>query len=478
MTTLNSDQVYAIIDQIARTPGKNDKQAIIAQHIGDPTFKFALVAALDPLTTYGMAKRPVVSDNTRLGGGVFDNSTLLILDDLRTRKLTGNNAIETVRGEMERLSLASAELFWRIIAKDLRAGFGESTVNKVAKGTIRDFPYMRCSLPDKSNMDDWIDTEGGISQEKSDGMFLNIDHETTGIVALSTRAGTPIPLEALGQLVDEIRARLKPGTQTHGEMLVVIDGQVAPREIGNGILNSIAQGGTFEANQQPLLKVWDQIPLTAVVPKGKHTVPYIERVGDLFKQLLATPSTNLTGALIRATDTRIVKSKAEAMVHCRELMAQGKEGTILKRKSAIWKDGTSKEQVKFKVGAMEELSADVDLQIAAIAPGKVGTKNEGRAGAFTCYTSCSQLKVDVTVKNEELRDHVDKFPDNYIGKIITVRANSVVFPSASSDLHSLFLPRMVEACVRLDKTVADSLQQVIDQFNAVTGTAAQLAEAA
>ena len=159
--------------------------------------------------------------------------------------------------------------------------------------------------------------------------------------------------------------------------------------------------------------------------------------------------------MIEIIPTRVVKSLKEAYAHAAELMKQGMEGTVIKHPKAIWKDGTSKEQVKLK------LEFEVDLEIEGIVEGRPGTKNEGRAGSFACRTSDGKLKVDVTVKNEALRDRVDANPDEFIGKIIPVTANDILEPSESNILHSLFLPRMTEADYRLDKTTADSLERVI-----------------
>ena len=50
------------------------------------------------------------------------------------------------------------------------------------------------------------------------------------------------------------------------------------------------------------------------------------------------------------------------------------------------------------------------------------------------------------------------------GQVYAVRANGLMRPSDSNPLHSLFLPRFSEE--RLDKPVADSLQQIKDQFEA------------
>ena len=158
-----------------------------------------------------------------------------------------------------------------------------------------------------------------------------------------------------------------------------------------------------------------------------------------------------------------MKTVEDAYKHYAEMLVAGKEGTIIKDAQAIWKDGTSKQQVKLK------LDVDVDLKVVAIQPGKVGSKNDGRAGSLTCETECGTLRVDVAVKNEKMRDHVDENPDEWLEKVIVVRSNQVLTPSKSNTFHSLFLPRMVEADYRTDKDIPDSLEKVFDQFNSAMG---------
>lgn len=454
---MSSNNIFLALEAIAQTNGKNDKQALLGVHMKNEEFVRVVVYALNPFKTYGVAKRPVI-DATKIGGAEFNTTTWQILDDLCNRTLSGDAARLAIQTEMQRLSPASAELFWRIIAKDLRAGFGESSVNKMAKGTIPDFPYMRCCLPKDAKMQEWDWNGGHISQEKADGMFANCNIEADGLAGFTSRQGTPFPREHIEELLSECSARLDWNTQTHGELLVKVDGVIAERAIGNGILNRVLDGGALEANERVIYKVWDQIPLSAVQTKGKHTVPYIERLTALVAGLAHATSARGKSDLVSMIDTRIVHSMKEAFAHYVELLKQGKEGTIVKKKSAIWKDGTSKEQVKLK------LEAPCELEVIAIVPGRAGTKNEGRPGSYTCATACRQLQVDVTVKNEAQRDRIEADPESWIGTIITVISNSICEPSASNPIHSLFLPRFEEE--RKDKTTADTLDQVREQFAA------------
>ena len=458
---MNSRELFAAIQEIAATSSKNDKQALVAKHKDDPEFIALLHAALNPYITYGVIKVP---ERTMPGAGFFreGGDTWGLLNKLATRELTGNVARAAIQDEINRLEDSSAELFIRALRKDLRAGFGESTVNKVIKGLIPTFPYMRCSLPSGSDFETWEDGEVRISQEKADGMFVNIDREPGEVVRLTTRQGTSIPTEFLSTLIHILAVCLADNTQTHGEMLVLdSDGKVSPREIGNGILNSVCNGSAPPIGYQVVIRVWDQIPLSEVKPKGKYSVAYIDRLRGLIAQLRRVPGGSRE--YLALTESRIVRSKKEALEHYQELLKHGKEGTIVKKSAAIWKDGTSKEQVKLK------LEVPVDLKVTGIVPGRVGTKNEGRPGSLTVETSDGELITDIAVKNEAMRDAVEKNPEDWIDRIVTVIFNAIMMPSASNEKHSLFLPRMAEPNYRLDKDEADSLEAVKKQFDNAVG---------
>jgi DNA ligase-1 len=467
---MNSKEAFLLIDMIAATSSKNEKQALVSANIEDKFFKDVLISALDPLISYGISKRPSIETN---GDGMFEAYTWEIITQLECRELTGNAAIDTVRTELARLEPASSELFWRIIKKDLRAGFSAETVNKAKKGTIRSFPYMRCVLPEKAKFDKfdkWDWKAGAFSQHKADGAFTNVDHDHAGVVRLTTRQGNELPIEKFPALEHNVKKVFPMGTQTHGEIVVLVDGVVASREVGNGILNSVLAGGDFEPNQKPVFFAWDQIPLDVALPKGKCDTPYRERFKGLLKQLVSYEGTS-----VRLIPTKIVKSLDEAYAHCASLQIEGKEGTVIKNGSGIWKDTSSgnPDVVKLK------LEIDVDLESFEILDGEAGTKNEGRAGRVGMRTRDDKLRVYVAVKNEALRDAIDADREAFIGHVWPVRFNEVMYPSDSNPLHSLFLPRMAEAGYRTDKDVADSLEEVLAaRANAVTGKKVEEALAA
>lgn len=464
MIPFDSKQVFAAIQEVATTPSKNEKIALLSYYLqeGGPLMLRALQYAYDPFLTYGIKKLP---NAIRLVRSVpyhdFDEATFVLLNRLANRELTGNEARNVLAIELGRLNDDSAELLRRIILKDMKAGFSESTINKIHKGAIPEFPYNRCALPKDTDLDKWDWKNGIFSQEKADGMFVNINLDETGCW-MTTRQGTPLPLEPFEALVEMIEDRFERHTQTHGEILVCDpDGKVLAREVGNGILNSVLKGGSFDEGFYPIIKVWDQIALKHVQPKGKCDIPYDKRLAYLYQQVKG-------GSLVSLIETRVVRSLKEAYAHYKEVLLQGKEGTIIKRREMIWKDtGSSgnKDQIKLK------LEAECELEIVGFVPGDPTGKHAKTFGSLLCRSACGMLEVAVAGLKDALRLEIHKNREFWLGKIITVRSNCIMY---SDDLakkaHSLFLPRYVDE--RPDKSVADDFARIEWQFeNAVEAVA-------
>lgn len=463
-----ANSVFAAIEKIAATSSKLEKDALIKQAgTSSPMFMKVCKAAYDPFVTYGIAAMPERPADAAPGLNTLDEPVWWeMLDDLASRKLSGDAARQAIVKALSFLDEPSRQLFTRMIRKDLRAGFSEGSINRVFKGTIPEFPYMRCSLPDKSNMDKWDWSKGVISQEKADGMFANVNVDKTRAIWMTSRQGSPIPLDKLPLLRFAIEQTLTPGTQSHGELTVYRGGVLLPREEGNGMLNSVIQGGELDEGCTIRLDLWDQIPLSAVQPKGKWEFGYSQRLKGLLGCMKLGGEHPTVKQHIGVIPTRIVRSREEAIAHYQELLRKGKEGTICKAIDAAWRDGTSKDQVKLK------LEVDIDLKVLRVLEGTPGTKNEGRPGSLECATSCGSLLVNVTVKNEAMRAKIEEDPAKWEGSIMVVRANSIMPPSESNERHSLFLPRFVEAEARLDKAVADDLATVRSIFANAAGVSA------
>ena len=454
---------YDIIKELDANSSKLHKESVIQREAaaGNTEFFAGLRYALDNIDTFGVKKVPERTGPD--GPGLSFTAFATLANELIARNITGNDALSAINRVME-IATNDEFNYWyrRILIKDLKCGMSEGTVNKAIKDThpqwvIPTTPYMRCTLPAKSNMEEWDWSKGIYSQTKADGMFAHVNIREDGYVWVTSRGGTLFPAGSLG-IEDDLVATFQSGTQTHGELTIYIDGVLQAREIGNGIFNSLLKGGSLEANQKVVYDCWDQIPLAEAVPKGKYMVVYATRFAKLEKQVQIGMK-----ASVRLTETRIVYSMAEAVVHYKEHRARKLEGTILKTPMLTWKDGTSKDQAKMK----EEI--DVELRVKGFNPGK--GKNANTFGSIQCESECGLLEVNVSGMSDDMRAaiHADRL--NWPGKIITARSNSLLAPSKGkkNGLWSMFLPRLIEE--RMDKTVADTLEQIQAQFAAAEAAA-------
>lgn len=460
---MNSIQIFNAIESIAVTTGKNDKLALLEGYMKEPAFEAIMVLAYDPFVTFGIRPKRRTLESVN---GIFNEATFVMLQALVDRALTGDAATQAVQRELTRLDEKSSELLWRIINKDLKAGFSESSINKVKKGTIPEFSYMRCSLPKDAKFELWPWATGVISQIKADGMFFNGNVEAH-VANLCSRQGQPFPYNPYIDLSDQLQflhsqigapgTYYKDGSQFHGELLVEDqDGNVLPRQIGNGLLNKVNQGDVLPAGHKITAVLWDVVPMTSTGKKGKFDQPYLYRLKQLNS---AIGFLKASGAklLVNVIETKVVRSYDEAMEHYMDARRRKLEGTIVKKPTMIWKDGTSKDQIKLKQ------EVPVELEVYGFEEGKEGAKTELTFGSLKCRTKCGQLEVDVgTGFSDELRKSINDNRDAWLERIITVKANEIMYAARGKLKHSLFLPVFVE--LRLDKAEADTFEQVVEQF--------------
>lgn len=127
MTTIED-----ILNEIEANAGKLNKHTVLAKYIvasRHAEFVQMLKLVLDPNVTFGIKK----ITSTGVGGGTNIDWNLFkfLLEELRDRKLVGNNATYEVNKYLSTLNPNSAMWATRIIKKNLRAGFSEETVEKI-----------------------------------------------------------------------------------------------------------------------------------------------------------------------------------------------------------------------------------------------------------------------------------------------------------------------------------------------------------
>ena len=396
------------------------------QNSSDLTLKEAFRLALDPKVNFYIKKLPATGPNPALDTWPLAEALKSIKEWLATRKMRGNAATNHLERLFACVSEDDQEVLRRVLARNLKCGVSEATVEKIWPDLKLSYPCMLVSpLNDKTNI-----KFPCIAQTKMDGMRFNAICED-GHVSYRTRAGKELDL--FGVLDADVRFLTKPWNAVlDGELLMVgADGRPMDRKTGNGLLTKFQKGtGTAELAKQIRAVIWDIIPLVDF-RKGAYGMGYLDRTTMLGH-----------GNLIKPVVTYIVTSMEEAQELYQKKLAEGEEGLVLKDPMGPWEDKRVKHQIKMKA----ELEAD--LRVTGFLPG--AGKFEGKIGSLLVESADGKVKTAVgTGLNDEERSYD---PKEFMGKIVAVKYNALIDDKKTGQ-KSLFLPVFVE--IRDDKTVAD-----------------------
>lgn len=455
------NNLSAIIKELQTTQGAKAKQAVLERErdAHNTLLMSYLHACYEPRFNYYMTAAKMHEWREKEGMQPEQESTRLwstglldqIIDNLAGRRLTGHAAKKWAAHIYCCLSAEDRDLVNYLLDGDIRATVSGTMINKVWPNLLTFSAYQRCLLPKDVDMTKWFEEDENYVQLKADGTFTNISiHADRSENRVFSRQGKPYPLQPFYNILDALQDG--DGFTFHGELLV-LDGTeaVLPREIGNGMINAMAQGEELPDDHRLQYLVWDAVPTPCMQKRGKYEVTYGSRLEQLRKMILDSKC-------VKVIDTWVANTMEEVLAIYRRLLAQGQEGVIFKRGLGTWKDGDSKDQIKFK------LEVDVDLVCVGFREATKG-KHMATFASMLFRTSDDKLEVGVSGFKDSERAAINANRAFYIGSISTIRANNWSAPTEQTDgLYSLYLPRHIER--RTDKNVADTLQQVIDQFDA------------
>ena len=437
--------LYQIITSILSKPGNNEKIAELRNHKDNLFLSAYLYSMLSPQINFFVRKykQPSVSGDKEFTADVLEE----VIDNLATRKLTGNAALDFVNNLAADLNGEGQELLKWLLDKGMRGGIGITMVNK-AYGVELVWDsgkhYMRCSLP-TDKLISKFDWGNAACQVKYDGAYIEIGNS----IGVRTRSGNCFPESSSPFDVSTIEGIIM------GEIVIYESGCKLSRQESNGVINSALQGTPIPDKYKAILHAWDwrECDMDCHIPYDKRLAILCEKSKEL--------------DFIEVVKTVKVDSYDAALKFASEQIQTGEEGAILKSLTMPWESGTSKNQIKLKV------ECDIDLLAVELVAGNVNGKHADTFGSIRCQTSDGKLVVDVSGISDTQRQEITLDPSLVLGKIVTVTFNDIL-ESDSNDTLSLFLPRFGNKTngkfiVRHDKTVADDLNRVIDTFESATG---------
>lgn len=452
--------IKSILNEISDEGGTNAKMDILRKYKEDNLLVSVLYKACSRRVKFYIKQIPdYVPKNMNFGTHLSES--LIALEKLISRELTGHAGIDYLKTILESSSADDAYVLERIIEKDLKIGMGTTNINKVIPGLIEKTPYMGAKAHSDKLVDKLFEIGPVVSDVKMDGRYCNAIIRS-GEVDLESRQGEITHIgnaDFLNQLM------LLPDCVLNGE-LTILD---MDRYEANGVIASVVDiekkreirteietekklkafvkkhGNYEDILGRIVYTVWDTISVEEYFNK-KTPITYITRRFSLISHL--SRLTKEPEIRVRFIESKTVKNKEEAIRHFKETLDRGLEGTILKSLDGGWKDGKPTTQVKMK------LEINLDLKIYGFQYGKKGTKNENVISTLQTETSCGLLRTNPAGMDETMMDFVTENQENLLGTIVEIRCCGL---STDKDGNwSTLHPSVVK--LRDDKDTYDSLK--------------------
>lgn len=441
--------ICEIIKELRKNSSRNEKESILFTNKDNETLKKVFYLAYDPSINFYIKKIPDswLHDDETFGENwehVFDT-----LEEIYSRKVTGNEALENLLFMLNSIDCNMAHLVCNIVKKDLDCGVQTTTINKIWKGLITDPPYMGYQLFSEKLIKNF--KLPCYSQIKLDGLYADV-FVMKDSVSYRSRSGidckfklpNPVEEKLMGLITDP-----EAGFILHCEALVRKDDsftEFEERKIGNGYLN------TDESDpDKVVIVIWDVVSIDEYNNR-KSTEDYIERFNlvENIVEYVDTPH-------IQMVESRFCNTTQEVIDHFVEARSEGLEGTVIKSPKLKWKDGKVKDGLKLKN------EFECEMKIVGF---QEHSKRSGQIGAIFVESEDGVVKCKVgSGLTDAQRKKFFLTQDEMIGKIVTVRGNDLVTNELKQDQYSIFLPRFIE--VRDDKTVADTFEKILSTKDSI-----------
>ncbi len=353
---------------------------------------------------------------------------------LASRELTGNAAIDAMDERFRKLNAEDRDLIVKVVNRDLRINCGRTLINKVFGDLITKPVYMRCGVYAAKTAKD-ISYPAYI-QLKADGTYREMQVLNSSVEFMS-RSGESYEYTFQNQFAD------LPEGHYMGELLVK---DTKDRSESNGLLNS-----DNPPMDRIVFYVWDYVTpeeYSNAAKKIKNTTKYKDRFARLKEIVVESGHTQ-----IQIIESHEVKTPKEAFEKVIAWMNDGLEGGVLKDPNGVFRDGTSKHQLKMK------LEMDLEVRVVGYKEGRIGTKRESTFGAILFESDDGQIKGAVSGFTDEQLEEINSKREEYLQKIITVSCNDIT-KGRDNDYYALSHPRFKE--VRNDKTETDTLERALE----------------
>ena len=427
-------QPEVIIAKLEADNSRLAKEAILAEAMEEGLDEFfeGLKMALDKLYTFGVKQVPTKDEEG--GQGLPWTNFVELADALYRRTLTGHAARDAIKLAMDVATKDQWNGFYRrILIKDMRAGFGEKSVNSVAKKSKKPqyaVPVFEVMLAhDGANHESKI-TGKKLVEPKLDGVrvITVLDYESR-TVTMYTRNGKE--LHNFPQIVKAFEDNMDNFARSY-----VFDGEVVSSSF-QALMKEVHRKENVQANDARLC-LFDVVPLVEF-KKGQSVMGQKRRTAFLkeFKNIFAD-SGCIELIPQKEFDLDVFTDEIAFKDYNKEMVEAGYEGIMIKDPNGKWEGKRSVAWLKQKP------FIEVSLTVVALEEGT--GKNEGKLGALVCEGEDDGKKIVVNVgsglTDAQRKDFWEDQP-SVLGQVVEIRADAATRNQDSENVWSLRFPRFI-----------------------------------
>ena len=421
------DKPWRVISDLEMHASRLNKEAIVLFQAeqGNTEFFAGCRLALDSMITFGLKQIPEKTDAD--GPGLDWDSFSLIVTGFVNRTLTGNLARDTVANMMKTATKAEWNGWYRrILIKDMRAGFGENTINKVVEKKYAEYsiPVFSCQLAhDSANHESKVSGKKLI-EVKLDGVRVITIVYPSGRVDQYSRNGKElVNFPHVKEQLSEIAAGFAEP--------MVLDGEIMSSSFQD-LMKQIHRKSSAKATDA-VLNLFDAMPLSQF-ETGKCATTQTDRSEWLKTWFEANedrlPSVAVVGQELVDLDTPAGQKR---YLEINQLAIDGGyEGIMLKDPEAGY--------VCKRTVAWMKLKPFIEVSLKVITTEEGTGKNVGRMGALVCEGVDDGKTICVNVgsgfSDQQREDFWNCRAD---GHIVEVRADAIT--QNQDGTYSLRFPR-------------------------------------
>ena len=377
-----------ILSAIAATSSSNEKKRLLTK-MKSNEITYILKQAYDPFIVFGTVNIDTTGltySTENIANATWFSKMSELLTNLVTRKLTGNAAREKIHEFLNASTAEWADIFLRILKKDLRIGVNSGIINKVYPGLLPEAFCMGAMKFDEKRIDFPV-----YADIKLDGIrcIATLGDETK----LVSRNGKAF--KNYSSIADEIK-KLDFNDDYR------IDGEITCGHFQNLMRTISRKEDGIELAKDAIYNIFDIQLVNCTFEKRQQ---YLERL----RHIIAHKKLKH----LRTVPGKIIQNMIELIAFYNETLSAGFEGIIVKSLNGIYEYRRSYSWMKMKP------IETIDIKIISVEEGDGKYKNQ--LGAFICKLSNgSEVRVGSGLSDFDRKEYWMK-QKQLIGKMIEVK---------------------------------------------------------